>query len=168
MPAIEKAQAKEEVLALAFEGRWTVAEMAQRVTVSTRTIKRWLASQEFKDRIAAQRANLAESLNGVVYADKLSRIIGLSQMAESARREYEARPLLTERRPTGRDHDTGELLVLEQEAFNRDAHAAYREALADIAAELGARKNVTEHSGSVDLNERVTFYMPQPESPPSE
>ena len=149
MPAPERHKAQEAVLALAFEGRWSHAEMAGRVGVSVRTIERWTAAPDFKQRIAAMRANLAESLSGVVYADKASRIVGLSQMAESARREYERRPLLLERRPTYRDEDTGEMLYMEQEAFNRDAHAAFRDALNDIAKELGERSTSVKLSGTM-------------------
>ena len=134
MPAPTQHKAREMALALAFEGRWTHAEMAERVGVSTRTIERWVTSPEFKQRIAAARANLAESLSETVYADKLSRITGLSQMAEAARREFEARPWLQEVRPT----PNGEIV---NESFNRDAHAAFRDALNDIARELGERSN---------------------------
>jgi len=166
MPAPTRHEAQEQVLALAFEGRWSHAEMAERVHVSSRTIGRWLASPAFKVRIAEARANLAESLAAVVYADKLSRVVGLSQMAESARREYERRPLLVERRPTGRDEETGEQLFMEQEAFNRDAHEAFRKALDDIAKELGERSaNVNVIAQSTNFG--ITVILEQMQHDPS-
>jgi transcriptional regulator with XRE-family HTH domain len=136
MPAPTRHEAKEHVLSLAFEGRWTHAEMAERVSVSTRTIERWTAAEDFRAELARRRANLAESLMGVAYADKASRIVALSQMAESARREYEARPLLEETRMTPMGETT-------TESFNRDAHEAFRKSLDDIAKELGERTNNT-------------------------
>lgn len=143
MPAPKRYQAQEEVLALAFEGRWSHAEMAQHVTVSARTVKRWLASPAFVQRLAMMRANLAESLSSVAYVDKASRIVGLSQMAESARREYEERPWLKEVRAFGETETTNE-------HFNRDAHAAFREALNDIAKELGERGSNVKISGGIE------------------
>lgn len=151
MPALARHEAQETVLSLAFEGRWSHAEMAERVGVSTRTIERWVRAEPFRQRLAELRANLADSLADVAYAAKSARIVGLSQMAESARREYEARPWLREVRPVGTDPDTGEPIMLTNEHFNRDAHAAFRESLNDIAKELGERSNVkisatVEHS----------------------
>lgn len=136
MAAIDKVKAKEHALQLAFEGRWSHSEMAARVGVSTRTIERWTADEVFKSRLQALRDDFAASILTVTYADKARRIIALDAMAESARREYEARPWLQEVRPTPNGDVTNE-------TFNRDAHAAFRGALDDIAKELGARKQDT-------------------------
>ena len=144
-----------------FEGRKTHAKIAEDCGVPVRTLEDWIAHPDFQAELKRRRDNLIESLDHVPYVRKERRIIGLAQMAESARTEYETRPWLREVRPT----PDGEMT---NEHFNRDAHAAFREALADIAAELGARKNVTELSGALDLNERVRFYMPEPEQPPAE
>lgn len=151
MPAPKRHEAKEQLIALAFEGRWTHEEMAGRVGVSSRTVERWLAEDETKARIAAMRSDLADSLRGVAYADKASRILALSQMAESARREYEARPWLEERRPSG----DGEIV---NESFNRDAHAAFREALNDIAKELGERSS-NVHVSATQQNFGITLVL---------
>ncbi len=148
-----------QALALTFEGRWTHAEIAEKCSISPRTYAYWLQHPDFQERLDELRKDLSASLRAVAYADKAQRIIGLSQMAESARREYEARPRLKEVRPT-RDG------FIINEAFNQAAHDAYRAALADIAAELGQRKNVTEIGGALDVTERVTFYLPQPEEEP--
>lgn len=145
MPAPKRVEAIETVLSMAFEGRWSHAEMAERVGVSTRTIERWTADADFQQRLDGLRANLAKTLAGVAYADKGQRIVGLSQMAESARREYEARPWLKEVRPT----PDGEIV---NESFNRDAHAAFRDSLNDIAKELGARSTNVKVSGNVEHN----------------
>lgn len=127
-------------LALAFEGRWTQEEIAEKCGVATRTYGYWLAHPDFKQRLADLQTNFAASIRDVVYADKARRIIGLSQMAEQARRQFDDHELLIELRPT----KDGEITI---ERFNADAHAAYRAALGDIAAELGQRKNITELSG---------------------
>lgn len=140
----DRLAAKKQALALAFEGRWTHAEMAARVQVPARTIRRWLAEPAFRTQLQAARANLAESLSDVAYADKLSRIKALSQMAESARREYEARPWLKEIRPT----PDGEIV---NESFNRDAHAAFRDSLNDIAKELGERVNKQDAANAAQV-----------------
>lgn len=136
MAAIDKAKAKEQALQLAFEGRWSHSEMAERVGVSTRTIERWTTAADFKARLAALRDDFAASILAVTYADKARRIIALDAMAESARREYEARPWLQEVRPS----PNGDVI---NESFNNAAHAAFRGALDDIAKELGARKQDT-------------------------
>lgn len=133
MPAPDKIKAKEYALRLAFEGRWSHSEMAERVGVSTRTIERWTVAKDFRARLDAMRDDLALALRDVVYADKSRRIMALDTMAESARREYEARPLLKEMRPTPDG-------MLVQEAFNAAAHAAFRASLDDIAKEMGQRK----------------------------
>lgn len=151
-----------------FEGRWSLEKIALDCTVPVRTLKDWIAHPDFQAALQARRDHLIEALDDQPYIRKERRLIGLAQMAESARVEYEARPWLKEERQTGRDPESGEPLVTTNEHFNKDAHAAFREALADIAAELGARKNVTEVSGSLDINTNVSFYLPQPEAPPDE
>lgn len=154
-----KRKGAERALALCFEGRWTHEEIAEKCGISVRTYEYWLAHPNFQTRLEALRADLALALREVVYADKTQRIIGLAQMAESARREYEERPWLKEVRPSS-DGD------ITNESFNRDAHAAFRGALDDIAKELGQRKNVTDLTATVALQGRVAFYLPQPESEP--
>lgn len=140
-------------LNLTFEGRWTHAEIAEKCGVSTRTYEYWLEHPDFAARLDAMRADFAATLRDVAYADKMQRIIGLSQMAESARREYEQRPWLREIRPT----PDGEIV---NEAFNRDAHAAYRAALDDIAKELGQRTNKVDLTSNGETM-RAVFLLPQ-------
>lgn len=137
--------AQELAFALVFEGRLTqeaiVDELKKRgdgsskFTISTRTLKAWIAHPEFQERLAAARADVVQALTemGTRYVRKEQRIMGLAQMAESARVEYEQRPWLKEVRPT----PNGDIV---NESFNRDAHAAFRDALNDIAKELGERK----------------------------
>lgn len=149
-----------------FEGRKSYEQIALDCTVPLRTLKDWIAHPDFQAALQERRDNLIASLDSQPYIRKERRLIALAQMAESAREQYEARPLLIEKRPTGRDPETGETQYMEQEAFNRDAHAAFRESLADIAAELGARKNVVD--ANIDITGQVQFYMPQPERPPDE
>ena len=148
-------------LSLAFEGRWTQAEIAEKLNeefgssakfrVSARGLRAWLAHPDFQARLAELRANLAHSLADVAYADKGARIIALSQMAEHARREYEAHPLLIERRPAM----DGEIT---NESFNRDAHAAFRDALNDIAKELGERSS-NVHITATQQNFGITVVL---------
>ncbi len=135
---------QEQALHLAFEGRWTQEEIADKCGVATRTYGYWLAHPEFADRLEALRADFAASLRDVAYADKAQRIVGLAQMAESARREYEARPWLQEIRPT----KDGNVI---NEHFNADAHAAFRGALDDIAKELGQRTAKADASAQIAL-----------------
>lgn len=163
-------QKLEEVLSQVFAGRLSREKMAEIGGISTRTLERYIAHPDFQAKLATMRANLEATLlnRGVAYVAKESRIIGLSQMAEMARVQYETRELLQEKRQIGYDTEHDEPLYLINEAFNKDAHAAYRESLNDIAKELGHRQTKVEHSGEVDVNERVTFYMPAPEAPPDD
>lgn len=131
-------------LQLAFEGRWTHDEMADKVGVSTRTIERWVAHTDFQQHLEAQSADFAASIRDVVYADKGRRIIALSQLAEQARRQYEEHELLIEVRPT----KDGEITI---ERFNTDAHTAARGAMDDIAKELGHRVAKTDASAQIAL-----------------
>jgi hypothetical protein len=132
--------AHEQALRLVFEGRWSQAAIAKNCDVSPRTLWTWTQHPDFQQRLEALRADFAASIREEVYADKARRVVALSQMAEAARVEFEARPWLKEVRPTA----DGEIT---NESFNRDAHAAFRGALDDIAKELGERKNITELSG---------------------
>jgi transposase-like protein len=125
---------QERALGLAFEGRWTRDEIADKCSVSPRTMYYWLDHLEFKQRLEALRSDFAASIADVAYASKAKRIRALDQVAESARREYEARPLLQEVRPT-RDGP------ITNEHFNAEAHGAFRGALDDIAKELGERSS---------------------------
>src|SRR6185437_7970001 len=100
---------------------------------------------------------------GVAYVTKEARIVGLSQMAESARTQYEERPLLQEKRQIGfKKNEDGafEAMYLINEAFNADAHSAFRDSIADIAKELGHRQTKVEHSGNPDAP-LVVWTVPQ-------
>lgn len=131
---------QKQALSLIFEGRLSQGKIAEDCRVPARTLRDWIAHPDFQAALKERRDHLIESLDDQPYIRKERRLIGLAQMAESARQEYEERPWLREVRPT----QDGEIT---NESFNRDAHAAFRAALADIAAELGERKNVTELSG---------------------
>lgn len=135
---------QEQALALAFEGRWTQAEIADKCGVAKRTYQYWLAHPEFQARLETMRADFAASIRDEIYADKARRIIGLSQMAESARRQYEAHEMLIEVHPT-KDGD------ITNERFNRDAFDAFRGALDDIAKELGHRQPRADMSAQIAL-----------------
>jgi hypothetical protein len=125
---------QERALGMAFEGRWTREEIAEKCAISPRTLDYWMAHPDFKARMEALRTDFAASIADVAYASKAKRIRALDQVAESARREYEARPLLQEVRPT-RDGP------VTNEHFNAEAHGAFRGALDDIAKELGERSS---------------------------
>lgn len=149
-------------LNMAFAGRYTQAEIAKSCEVSPRTIWTWLHHPDFEAALDEKRKDFAASISHVTYADKARRIVALDEMAESARREYEARPWLKEIRPTPK----GDIV---NEAFNADAHAAFRGALDDIAKELGQRKNDKDAGQTINVNGgEVVFYMPTPEQPPQE
>lgn len=145
-------EARNTAFRLVFEGRKPQAEIAEACHVSARTLRTWIAHPDFQAALQRRRDNLIAALDDRPYVRKERRVIALAEMAESARREYEARPWLREMRPVGSDPDTGEPIMLTNEHFNRDAHAAFRESLNDIARELGERgSNVTvrghvEHS----------------------
>lgn len=138
-----------KVFAMVLEGRYPREKIAKDCDVPPRTYDDWIAHPEFQAALAEKRtAILAASEEvGVAYVTKLQRIMGLSQMAESARVEYEARPWLQEKRQIGFDKDEGKPLYLVNESYNKDAHSAFREALNDIAKEFGHRKTVTEVTG---------------------
>lgn len=151
-----------EVLSLVFEGRRTQRWIAEHCQIPARTLTDWLEHPDFKQRLADMRADIVSAMADVAYVRKEQRIQALAQMAELARQQFEAKPLLVEIRPTS----DGEPIT--NESFNRDAHAAFRESLADIAAELGARKVVSEITGGVEVEQRIQFYWPRPELPPPE
>lgn len=161
---------QEKAFALVFEGRQSLDKIALNCTIPLRTLKDWIAHPDWQERVRVARLDLVASLTqmGIGYVAKEQRLIALSQMGESARQEYEARPLLTERRQTGMDRETNTPLYLINESFNRDAHAAFRESLDDIARELGERRVKTDVAGAIDVNLQVSFYLPTPEAPPDE
>ncbi|HET8908812.1 MAG TPA: hypothetical protein VFN11_17790 [Ktedonobacterales bacterium] len=138
------------VLNLIFEGRKSHEQIAEVCGVPTRTCEDWIAHPDFQAALAQRRARLLDSLDSQPYIRKERRLIALAQMAESARQEYEARPWLKEERMIGRDAESGEMLLMTNESFNRDAHAAFRGALDDIAKELGERSSSVKVSGMVE------------------
>lgn len=185
-------QTKRDVLQDVFLAEMSHAKIMQKHGVSRGTFESWMKHPDFAAELKAQQDDLVRSLavQGVRYVTKQDRIRSLSQKAESASAEYDARPLLREIRPlpqkapirirTKRDEAsrdeasrdeasdgapadelTEPVDAIVNESFNADAFAAFRGALDDIAKELGARKNVTELSGSVDVNERVLFVLPE-------
>lgn len=149
-------------LDLVFEGRRSNPWIAGDCGVPLRTLEDWLTHPDWQAKLADKRADIIAALDHVAYVRKEQRITALSQMAELAREQFETKPLLVEVRPTS----DGEPIT--NESFNRDAHAAFRESLADIAAELGARKVVNEITGSMETTQRVTFYWPHPQIEPPE
>lgn len=134
----------QNALKLAFAGRLTREQIAEKCSVSTRTLYYWLEHPDFIAALEELRKDFRKGIEGVTFADKARRIVHLDLVAKIALNELEERPLLTETRPT-RD---GEIT---NEAFNNTASSEFRAALADIAAELGERKNVTELSGTVSM-----------------
>jgi len=146
-----------KAIALVFEGRLSQVKVAENVQVSVRTLARWIEHPDFQAKLDEMREHLIESLTaqGIPYVRKEQRIIGLAQMAESAREEYEQRPWLKEVRQIGRDQESGEMLTMTNEHFNRDAHQAFREALDDIAKELGHRKPQPERESGTGI--RITI-----------
>lgn len=131
---------KERVLLLVFEGRLSQAKIGKTCGIPTRTIESWVTHEQFKARLEQMRADMAELVASVGYAQKEKRVLALAAMAESAREEYEARPWLQEVRPTKDGNVTNE-------HFNEAAFAQFRGALDDIAKELGQRKQVAEVTG---------------------
>ena len=138
------------VLNLIFEGRKSHEQIAADCSVALRTLRDWIAHPDFQAALAQRRARLLDALDSQPYIRKERRLIALAQMAESARQEYEARPWLKEERMIGRDAESGEMLLMTNESFNRDAHAAFRGALDDIAKELGERSSSVKVSGMVE------------------
>lgn len=150
-----------EAVDLVFAGLLTYAEVAARVQTSESSVKRWMQHPEFKAKLAEKRADFRAHLEDATFADKARRVFALDQAAKIAFAELQARPLVTETRPT-RDGP------ITNESFNQAAMSEFRAALDDIAKELGDRKNVAEVSGTIDVRAQVQFYMPQPEEPPHE
>ena len=143
--------ARKKALEQVFEGRKTLDDIALNCAVSPRTLDAWIAHAAFQEQLHKLRENLIAALDHKPYIRKERRLAALADMAESARREYEARPWLQEIRPT----PNGEIV---NESFNRDAHAAFRDALNDIARELGERSsNVNITATQQSLN--VTLIM---------
>lgn len=176
----------ETALQLVFEGQLTQAKIAEECHIAARTLRDWIAHPDFQAKLQEKRDALERelTLNGTLYVRKEQRIIALSAKAASAAAEYEARPWLQEIRPLPQkasirvrrknidgeqeEEETEPLDAIVNESFNEAAFNAFRGALDDIAKELGHRKNVTETSASLDVTERVSFYLPQPEQPPTE
>lgn len=179
-------EAHETALQLVFEGQLTQEKIAQNCTIPVRTLKDWLAHPDFQAKLQEKRDAMERELmlNGTLYVRKEQRIIALAAKAASASTEYEARPWLQEIRPLpakssirirrkGADgemeeDETEPLDAIINESFNEAAFNSFRGALDDIAKELGHRKNTPDTSVTIDLSERVTFYMPEPEQPPKE
>ncbi len=147
-----------------FEGKQTRVQIAQDCETPPRTLDDWIAHPEFQARLKTMRDRVLETLDelGVPYVRKEQRLMGLSAMAVMAREDFEAHRVLREYRPVlvkrqqastgdGNEERSGRMQTEEDyiitERWNEAAHAGYRQALADIAAELGARKNVTELTG---------------------
>jgi len=155
-------QQKKEALELIFEGRLSQKKIAEKCGVSLRTIEEWARSSHFKDALKKLRDAMMESLldRGIAYVTKEARIIALAQMGEDARQQYEDHPLLQEKRQVGYDKDEEEPIFIVKESFNRDAHAAFRESLAEIAAELGDRKqqvDVTSNGETLGYDHLITL-----------
>lgn len=152
----------EEVFELIFIGRMPRNEIAKKFGVTPQALCAWLRHPDFQKRLADKRAELEASLleRGTAYVDKASRIIALSEMAEQARLEFEAHPTVVERKQIGVD-DEGRPMWQENEYFNRDAHDSFRQAVADIAKELGHRVAKADITAKFDVNERVVFVLPE-------
>ncbi len=136
------------VLAMVFKGRHSQAKVAEFGGIPLRTCERLIAHPEFQARLKAMREDVITSCEklGYAYMRKEQRMIGLSELAESARTQYEERPLLQERRQIGYDKEEGAPILILKESFNREAFDAVRGALDDIAKELGHRKQVVENT----------------------
>lgn len=152
-----------------FAGQDSLDKIALDCAIPPRTLDDWIAHPDFQARLQSLRDELEQTLiqQYVPYVRKEQRIIGLAAMAQSARTQYEERPWLQEKRQIGinrevpkEDPDFGAPLYLINEAFNRDAHAAFRESLNDIAKELGHRQTKVEHSGNPDAP-LVVWTVPQ-------
>lgn len=174
MPQVWKwTQAKRDVLMDVFLGKESQAKIAENHQITYHTLRTWLRNDEFQQELQKLRDTLELSLftEDVRYVTKEHRITALAQMAASAREQYEAHPWLQEKRQIGfKANDKGEYepMYLINESYNESAHSAFRDAIGDIAKELGHRQTKVEHQGTFDVNERVSFYIPEPESPPEE
>ncbi len=165
---LEWNEAQKKALAAVFEGRKSRAKIAEDCAIPSRTLDDWIAHPEFQDKLKSMREQMLDAFDalGVAYVRKEQRIMALSQMAEEARQEWEECHVLREYRPvlvkrpadTTSQHADGEqeareprMLMVEDyiitERLNEAALTQSRQMLADIAAELGARKNVTELTG---------------------
>lgn len=165
-------------LKLAFEARLTSEQIAEKIAtdcqdsvgVPARTFRDWMTHPDFQAALREMRNHLVASLSDAetLYVRKEQRIAGLAQMAESARCEYEARPWLKEVRQIGRDPETGEALTLTNESFNRDAHAAFRESLNDIAKELGQRTSKVDITSAGErlqgISETIARILDDPDT----
>lgn len=150
--------AKEQALWLVFDAQLSLAAVAQNVGVSSRTLDRWVAHPVFQARLQQMRADLSAALQSTLYVAKESRILALANMAQKARREFEARPWLREVRPT----KDGDVTI---ERFNADAFAAFRGALDDIAKEKGERKTTAELNGEIKHTLKIVYVDDWREKP---
>lgn len=164
--------AQQRALAAVLEGRnkqQKLAKIAEDCHVSDRTLRDWMAHPDFQARLSALRDSLLDMCDelGVAYVRKGERVAALSQMAEEARQSWEERRYLREYRPvlvkrpaeTSRepeaehtqDRQEPKMLMVEDyiitERLNEGAMTQFRQAMTEIAAEMGARKNVTELTG---------------------
>lgn len=133
---LEWGDAQLQALQLVLEGRQTIAKIAENCGVPKRTLEDWLAHPEFQERLDYLRASTIAGLrkSGIPYIDKQQRLIALAQMAEQARQLFEADPYIVTVKPT----QGGDIV---ERRFNTSAFNAFRTAIADIAEEIGARKD---------------------------
>lgn len=162
--------AKKAILQEIFLGEETQSKIAEKHHMSPDALRAIIRNDEFRAALQELRDKLEQSLfeADVRYVEKAHRVKALADMAQSAREEYVARPCLQEKRQIGFDKEHEEPLYMINESFNRDAHAAFRESLSDIAKELGHRAQKVEQHATFDVTERVSFYLPEPEKPPDE
>src|SRR5487761_1996537 len=82
------------VLAMVFEGRKSRPKIAEDCGVPLRTCEDWIAHPDFQNKLSALRDEVLTACDelGYAYSRKEQRVVALSQMAESARVEYEQRP----------------------------------------------------------------------------
>lgn len=171
MPQVWKwTPAKKAILQEIFLGEETQAKIAEKHRMTLDALRAIIRNEPFQAELQKLREQLEHTLfeADVRYVVKEHRITALAAMAQSAREQYQEQPLLEEKRQIGYDKEHEEPLYMINQAFNKDAHAAFRESLADIAKELGHRTAKTEVVGTFDVTERVSFYLPEPESPPDE
>jgi hypothetical protein len=152
-----------KALALVFIGRLSYEKIALDCTIPLRTLKDWIAHPEFQSKLREKREKILDTCDDLrkAYARKEQRIIALSELAESARCEYEEHIWMKERRQVGYDREEEAPIYIIKETYNRDAYDACRGALDDIAKELGHRKQVADVTTQVN----VSYDAPQPNDP---
>lgn len=130
---------KAALLMRVFEGQNTLAKNCLALDIPYATASLWTRHEEFKKALATLRHDAAEQLDATPFLRREQRLIALAKLAEQARDEWESRRYLIEQRPV-----PGGMLT--NEKLNRDAAEIYRNSLADIAAELGQRRNKVDLS----------------------